>query len=100
MFPSAVGETFTGAPAWEPSRSPPRFEELANFLLVARITHAADFQPLPVAELKLPTRLTRGRADATVLAQQFRDLGSVLSHVATADEASQHGETQTGRRGG
>jgi hypothetical protein len=70
----------------------PRFEELANLLLVARITQAANLKDLSVAESKLSTRFGAGRADASVLEQQFRDTGGVLPHIATADETGQHSE--------
>jgi hypothetical protein len=72
--------------------SPPRFEELENLLLVARIAQAAHLQPFSIAESKLTTVLSGGRADAAVLEQQLRDPGSVLSHIAAADEAGQHSE--------
>jgi hypothetical protein len=72
--------------------SPPRFEELENLLLVARIAQSAHLQPFSVAESKLTAVLSGGRADAAVLEQQLRDPGSVLSHIAAADEASQHDE--------
>jgi hypothetical protein len=69
-----------------------RFEELANFVLVAGIAHAADFELLTVGELKLPAVRTCGGADAASFAKQLRDFSGVLSHIAAADQASQHGD--------
>jgi hypothetical protein len=69
----------------------PRFQELANFLIVAGIARAADLQSLTVFELKLPAARVRGGADAATFAEQLRDFGGVLLHVAAADQARQHG---------
>jgi hypothetical protein len=43
-----------------------RLQEQANFLLVAGITHAANFQALTVPELKLAAVPTHGGAGAAV----------------------------------
>src|SRR5882762_6679112 len=67
-----------------------RLQEQANFLLVAGIAHAANFQALTVPELKLAPVPTHGGAGAAVFVQQLRDFRSVLAHVAAADQAGQH----------
>src|SRR6266702_3937228 len=69
----------------------PRFQELANFLIVTGIARTADLQPLTVFELKLPAAGVRGGADTATFAEQLRDFGGVLLHVAAADKARQHG---------
>jgi hypothetical protein len=69
----------------------PRFQELANFLIVTGIARAADLQSLTVFELKLPAAGVRGGADTAIFAEQLRDFGGVLLHVAAADKACQHG---------
>jgi hypothetical protein len=71
--------------------SSPRFQELANFPIVTGIARAADLQSLTVFELKLPAAGVRGGADTATFAEQLRDFGGVLLHVATADNARQHG---------
>ena len=67
-----------------------RLQVPANFLRVACIAHAENLQPLTILELKLPTLRTYGGPNAAVLAQEFRNFRSVLSHVATADQARHH----------
>jgi hypothetical protein len=69
----------------------PRFQELANFLIVTGIARAADFQSLTVFELKLPAAGVRGGADTATFAEQLRDFGGILLHVAAADKARQRG---------
>src|ERR1700676_5586853 len=69
----------------------PRFQERANFLIVTGIARAADLQSLTVFELKLPAAGVRGGADTATFAEQLRDFGGVLLHVAAADKARQHG---------
>jgi hypothetical protein len=69
----------------------PRFQELANFLIVTGIARASDLQSLTVFELKLPAAGVRGGADTATFAEQLRDFGGILLHVAAADNARQHG---------
>jgi hypothetical protein len=73
-----------------------RLQELANFLLVARIAHPADLQSLAVFELKLPAVRIYGGADASTLAKQLRDFRGVLLHVTATDQARQHGDITSG----
>jgi hypothetical protein len=69
----------------------PRFQELPNFLIVTGIARAADLQSLTVFELKLPAAGVRGSADTAAFAEQLRNFGGILLHVAAADKARQHG---------
>jgi hypothetical protein len=65
-------------------------EELANFVFITGIAHAADLEFLAVGELKLAAAGVHGGADAATLAEQLGDCRGVLLHVAAADEARQH----------
>jgi hypothetical protein len=69
----------------------PRFEELANFVRVARIAHAEDLQTLAVGELKFPAVRAKDGADAAMLAKELGDFRSVLLHVAAANQTCHHG---------
>jgi hypothetical protein len=62
-----------------------QLEELANFLLIAGIAHAAYLELLAIGELKLAAAGVHGRTDAATFAEQLLDLRGVLSHVAAAD---------------
>ena len=69
----------------------PRFQELANFPIVTGVARAADLQSLTVFELKLPAAGVRGGADTATFAEQLRDFGGILLHVAAANQACHHG---------